>query len=147
MAEHHFRTAFVALFLIGAIALPTGSNAQDKEVAPAGERTELKRGDLDGVNGMEIIVATTEYKPGTFVRRHIHHGNEAFYVLEGAMIEPLGSPPRMVQTGAANIYPRDLPHAGFKVVGDKPLKLLTVHIVDKGKPLSVEPNESAHGSH
>lgn len=28
-------------------------------------------------------------------------------------------------------------HAGYKVVGDKPLKLLTVHIVDKGKPMTV----------
>jgi hypothetical protein len=25
----------------------------------------------------------------------------------------------------------------YKVVGDKPLKLLTVHIVDKGKPVTV----------
>jgi hypothetical protein len=32
---------------------------------------------------------------------------------------------------------RDIPHAGFKVGGDKPLKMLTVHIVDKGTPLSV----------
>jgi hypothetical protein len=32
---------------------------------------------------------------------------------------------------------REVPHAGWKVVGDKPLKLLTVHVVDKGKPLSV----------
>jgi hypothetical protein len=30
---------------------------------------------------------------------------------------------------------RDIPHAGFKVVGNTPIKLLTVHVVDKGKPL------------
>jgi hypothetical protein len=30
---------------------------------------------------------------------------------------------------------RDVAHGGFKVVGDKTIKLLTVHIVDKGKPL------------
>jgi hypothetical protein len=34
-----------------------------------------------------------------------------------------------------NISVRDVPHGGVKVVGDKPLRLLTVHIVDKGKPL------------
>ncbi len=28
-----------------------------------------------------------------------------------------------------------LQYGGFKVVGDTPLKLFTVHIVDKGKPL------------
>jgi hypothetical protein len=26
-------------------------------------------------------------------------------------------------------------HAGWKAVGDKPLKLYTVHVIDKGKPL------------
>jgi hypothetical protein len=30
---------------------------------------------------------------------------------------------------------RDVKHGGFKVVGDTSLKLFTVHIVDKGRPL------------
>lgn len=30
---------------------------------------------------------------------------------------------------------RDVKHGGFKVTGRKTIKLLTVHIVDKGKPL------------
>jgi hypothetical protein len=30
-----------------------------------------------------------------------------------------------------------VPHGGFKVSGNKPIKLLTVHIVDKGKPMMV----------
>jgi hypothetical protein len=29
---------------------------------------------------------------------------------------------------------RDVPHSGFKVGGDTSLKMLNVHIVDKGKP-------------
>jgi hypothetical protein len=41
----------------------------------------------------------------------------------------------MMQTGSAIMNLRDVPHAGFTVVGDQPLKLLSVHIVDKGKPL------------
>jgi hypothetical protein len=36
----------------------------------------------------------------------------------------------------AIIYPRDVPHAGAKVVGDRPLKMLNVFIVDKGKPVT-----------
>ena len=39
--------------------------------------------------------------------------------------------------GQAGVNVRDVPHAGYKVVGDKTLKLLTVHIVDKGKPMTV----------
>jgi hypothetical protein len=58
-------------------------------------------------------------------------------VLEGAtLLLPDGSE-RPFSTGAAVINVRDVPHAGFKVGGDKPLKMLTVHVVDKGKPLMV----------
>ena len=38
-------------------------------------------------------------------------------------------------TGTGSINLRDVPHAGFKVVGNSALKLVTVHIVDKGAPL------------
>ena len=99
-------------------------------------RTELKRADLTGTN-MEVIVAIVEVPPGNSLERHSHHGEEAVYVLEGAtLLLPDGSE-RPFPNGAAVINIRDIPHAGFKVGGDKPLKMLTVHIVDKGKPLMV----------
>lgn len=41
-----------------------------------------------------------------------------------------------VDPGVAKINVRDVPHGAFKVTGDKTLKLLTVHIVDKGKPMT-----------
>jgi hypothetical protein len=34
------------------------------------------------------------------------------------------------------IYARGVPHAGFTNVGDRPLKMLNVFVVDKGKPLT-----------
>lgn len=37
--------------------------------------------------------------------------------------------------GQAGVNVRDVPYAGYKVVGDK--MLLTVHIDDKGKPMTV----------
>ena len=40
---------------------------------------------------------------------------------------------------AAGIYRRDLPPGAFKVVGDKPLKFVTVHIVDMGALLYDKP--------
>ena len=51
-------------------------------------RTELKRADLTGTQ-MEVILSTAEYKPGDMIPRHIHHGEEAFYVLEGATVEAI----------------------------------------------------------
>ncbi len=105
------------------------------DLAPK-SRVELKRADLDapGAN-MEVVISTAEYQPGDFVARHIHHGDEAFYVIQGATVEMPDGKQIELKTGSGSINLRDVPHAGFKVVGTSALKLVTVHIVDKGKPL------------
>jgi quercetin dioxygenase-like cupin family protein len=84
---------------------------------------------------MEVITSTAEYKKGDEIPRHYHHGVETGYILQGTMIQIPGKEPTMLETGAPIMNLRDVPHAGYKVVGDTPLKLVTVHIVDKGKPL------------
>ena len=99
------------------------------------QRKEARRADLSGAPGMEVIISFSEYKPGDGIPVHFHHGIEAAYVIEGAMVQTEGKPAIALQTGAPVMALRDAPHAGFKVVGDKTLKLFTVHIVDKGKPL------------
>jgi len=99
------------------------------------QRKEWKRADLSGAPGMEVIVSVSEYKPGEGIPLHFHHGIEAAYVIEGGMVQAPGQPAIAVQTGAPGMNLRDVPHAGFTVVGDKTIKFFTVHIVDKGKPL------------
>ena len=99
------------------------------------KRTILRQADLIGASGMEVISSILEVQPGATVPRHFHHGIEAAYVIEGAMIQDPGEEPRMLPTGANAFNLRDAMHAGFKVVGDRALKLFTVHVVDKGKPL------------
>ena len=101
----------------------------------AGPRTELKRVDLSGAPGMEVVTSIGEYKPGDEVPVHFHHGVETGYVLQGAMVQMPGKEPNMIATGAPISNLRDVRHGGYKVIGDTNLKLLTVHIVDKGKPL------------
>jgi hypothetical protein len=85
----------------------------------------------------EMIMTVLEAPPGAVLPKHFHHGEEAFYVLKGAMTEVPGQAPSARVPGTGGINVREVPHAGYKVVGDKPLKLLTVHVVDKGKPLAV----------
>jgi quercetin dioxygenase-like cupin family protein len=97
-------------------------------------RQELKREDMAGTN-MEVIISVIEAQPGEILARHIHHGEEAFYVLQGATLETPDGKQIKLATGAAAINHRDVPHAGLKVVGDTPFKYLAVHIVDKGAPL------------
>ena len=82
-----------------------------------------------------MILSVAEYQPGDFVPRHIHRGEEAYYVVQGAPLETPDGKQIKLATVAGSINLRNVPHAGFKVVGDTPLKLVTVHIVDKGTPL------------
>jgi quercetin dioxygenase-like cupin family protein len=95
-------------------------------------RDELKRADLTGKD-MDVIVTVP---PGENLPKHIHPGEEVVYVLDGATLELPDGSQRPFPTGAATINTRNVPHAGFKVSGDKALKMLTVHIVDKGKPVT-----------
>ena len=119
---------FVGVLALAALPLL----AQAQEV----KRTEIQRHDLTGTQ-MEVIEAIVEAPPGAMLPRHYHNGEEAFYVIEGASVQTADGKTLELATGASGINVREVPHAGWKVVGDKTLKLLTVHIVDKGKPLSV----------
>lgn len=98
-------------------------------------RKELKRADLSGAPGMEMISSIVEYKKGEQAPRHLHHGVEEGYVLQGSMVQYPGQAPVMLETGTPILNLRDVPHGGFTVVGEQPLRIFTVHTVDKGKPL------------
>ena len=56
-------------------------------------------------------------------------------MIQGAIVETPDGKQMNFATGTGSINLRNVPHAGTKVVGDTPLKLVTVHIVDKGAPL------------
>jgi quercetin dioxygenase-like cupin family protein len=119
--------------LLFGLGVATGQLAQTSTDSP--QRVEQKRADLTGAPGMEVIASVAEYKPGDSLGLHTHHGVEAAYVLQGASVQPQGKEPIALPTGATLLNLRDVKHAGFKVVGDTSLRLFTVHIVDKGKPL------------
>ena len=120
----------LVLFSLGVV---TGLVAQPISDSP--QRIEQKRTDLGGASGMEVIASIGEYKPGDFIDLHIHHGVEAAYVVQGASVQVTGKEPMALPTGSTAMNLRDVKHGGFKVVGDTSLKLFTVHVVDKGKPL------------
>lgn len=123
-----------SVMFVAAVALGAGLAS----VAPAQDsaaRKELKRADVSGAPGMEIISSITELKPGDEFPRHLHHGVEAGYVVQGGMIQVPGQQPTMLATGSPIFNLRDAPHAGYKVVGQGNIILYTTHVVDKGKPL------------
>lgn len=119
--------------LLFALGLATGLTAQTLTDSP--QRKEQKRTDLTGAPNMEVIASIVEIKPGESSVLHVHHGVEAFHVLQGAAIQAPGQEPSALPTGLTSMNLRDIKHGAFKVIGDTSLKLLTVHIVDKDKPL------------
>ena len=134
MTQHKVwvRGAAAGLVLFG-LGVATGLVAQTPTDSP--QRVELKRTDLSGAPGMEVITSVAEYKPGDVVDTHFHHGVEAAYVVQGATVQVPGKDPMTLVTGGSVLNLRDVRHGGFKVVGDTSLKLYTVHVVDKGKAL------------
>jgi quercetin dioxygenase-like cupin family protein len=113
-----------------AMAIAVAASAQDLK-----QRKELKRVDLSGAQNMEVVSSVSTFKAGDEFPRHLHHGVEAGYVVQGAMVQLPGQQPTMMQTGAPILNLRDAVHGGFKVIGPGELILFTVHTVDKGKPL------------
>ena len=123
----------MAAFALFGLGVATGLVAQTLTDSP--QRVEQKRADLSGAPGMEVIASIGDYKPGESLDLHFHHGIEAAYVVQGASVQAPGRDPTKLPTGATVLNLRDVKHGGFKVVGDTSLKLFTVHVVDKGKPL------------
>jgi quercetin dioxygenase-like cupin family protein len=121
---------FVVAAAMFAASLPITGQAQDLP-----QRKELKRVDLSGAQNMEVVSSVSTFKAGDEFPRHLHHGVEAGYVVQGAMVQLPGQQPTMMQTGAPILNLRDAVHGGFKVIGPGNLILFTVHTVDKGKPL------------
>lgn len=125
-----------AAFLAFSVLLVSVATAQDGST-----RTILNRADLPGSGNMEVISSILEVQPGATVPRHFHNGIETGRVLDGGMIQMPGKEPQLLASGTPIWNLPGVFHGGFKVVGDKPLKLYTVHVVDKTKPLAdgVEP--------
>jgi quercetin dioxygenase-like cupin family protein len=141
MRKLRLALALLAGVLVGGLGAQTSRAAEEIQHPPGMHHTILKRVDLPGTN-MEIILGIVEVQPGTTIPRHFHYGEEVSYVLEGTMIQLPGKEPQMQATGTPVHNAREVVHGGAKVVGDKPLKILTTHTVDKGKPLYAEPKES-----
>jgi quercetin dioxygenase-like cupin family protein len=119
--------ACIALVLLA--ALPLG--AQEGIT-----RTELRRTDLTGSDTLEIVMTSLEAAPGAVMPRHVHHGDEVLYVLDGGTVQAPGEAPMRLEPGATLHFPRAVPHGGFTVIGDATIRVITVHVVDKGKPMT-----------
>lgn len=100
-------------------------------------RTELRRSALAGTENTEVIMSELELPPGASVPRHFHHGEEYLYVIRGGAVETPDKKVITFEPGQTLHFERDEVHGGFVATGSSVLKVVTVHIVDKHKPLYV----------
>ena len=98
-------------------------------------RTLVTRADVS-VPGREAVVARVEIAPGAYAGKHTHPGDEITYVLDGdAELLVQGQPPRIVKAGEAFVIPAGTVHDAHNA-SDKPIRLVGVYVVEKGKPLA-----------
>ena len=108
-------------------------NAQQEPI----KRTVLFKTDLAGIEGKEAVVVLAEIAPGMATGKHIHPGDELFYILEGSIIlEQEGKPPVTLKAGDTAHNPAKLPHDAKNVSTTAPIKAVVVYIVEKGQPLA-----------
>ena len=102
------------------------------------ERTALLRQDLS-VSGREVVQVRVDFAQGVAFPRHSHPGEEIAYVIEGSLEYQLeGKPPVTLEAGEVLFIPAGTIHAA-KNVGSGNAAELATYIVEKGKPLVVEP--------
>ena len=99
------------------------------------ERKLLKQSELAGKPDTIVIMAELIAHPGAVMPKHRHPGDEFLYVLKGGTTQSDDGKTQNLPSGASLHFPRGKVHGGFMVTGDSPIRVLTVHIVDKGKPL------------
>lgn len=123
----------IAAFSLGATAdhLVFGARQQ-----PAIKRTILQRQDDPASPKYEAVMGISEIPPGGTSGKHRHPGIELAYVLQGSLeLVHEGKPPVIVKAGEATMNTLGGVHTATNR-GTVPVKILTVYIVEKGKPLA-----------
>jgi quercetin dioxygenase-like cupin family protein len=102
------------------------------------KRTVLFRGDLEGVEGKEIVIFIAELAPGAVGSKHYHPGPEFFYVIEGTLAhEPEGVSPHMMKAGGFGSNPNKSVHIVRNPSTTERAKVIDFLIAEKGQPLVI----------
>lgn len=99
-------------------------------------RTVLQRVDDPAATTHEAVMAVVDLQTGANAGRHIHHGVEIGYVLDGTItLEHQGRQP--ITKKAGEYFQIDAATAhDAKNAGKTPAKILAIYVVEKGKPLA-----------
>ena len=105
--------------------------------APQITRTEILRKPLSGVDGKEVVVFLADVPPGGVASPHYHPGDEAIYMLRGALVfEPDKEKPFELKAGEITFNPAKHIHRATNQSATEPAKILNCMIAEKGQPLA-----------
>ena len=139
-------TLFAAAAIIGLAVKPTDAQrTQSGSPSTAQEgaikRTVLFRGDLEGVDGKEIVIFIADLAPGAVGSKHYHPGPEYFYVLEGALAHASeGGAEHIMKVGDLGSNANKGVHTIRNPDTTARAKAIDFLISEKGQPLAVPVN-------
>ena len=106
--------------------------------APQITRTEILRQPASGIEGKEVVVFIADVPPGGVASRHSHPGDEAIYMLQGALVfEPEGGQPFELKAGQITFNPSKHIHQAKNASASEPAKVLNFMLAEKGQPLAI----------
>ncbi len=124
--------------LAGVAAGALGAAYVGAQGTPQVTRTELLRKPVSGMEGKEVVVFVADLPPGAVAGRHFHPGDEAIYMLQGALVfEPDGSPPFELKASQIAFNPAKHIHKARNASSSEPAKVLNCMLAEKGQPLAV----------
>jgi quercetin dioxygenase-like cupin family protein len=131
-------TLLAAGLLGGAIGAGGTTYVVAQGAAPQISRTELLRKPMSGMEGKEIVVFIGDLGPGAVANRHYHPGDEAIYMLEGALrFTPDHEQPFELKAGEITFNPAKHVHQAKNESSSVSAKVLNCMIAEKGQPLAI----------
>jgi quercetin dioxygenase-like cupin family protein len=106
--------------------------------APQITRTEILRKPMSGLDNKEVVVFVADVPPGGVAGTHYHPGDEAIYMLQGALrFEPDQEAPFELKAGQVTFNPAKHVHKATNMSATEPAKVLNCMIAEKDQPLAV----------
>jgi quercetin dioxygenase-like cupin family protein len=128
----------LAVGLAGVVVGALGATYVGAQGTPQVTRTELLRKPATGVEGKEVVVFVADLPPGAVAGRHFHPGDEAIYMLQGALVfEPEGGQPFELKAGQITFNPAKQIHKARNASSSEPAKVLNCMLAEKGQPLAI----------
>jgi quercetin dioxygenase-like cupin family protein len=136
--------ALLAAATIGSLSITAADAQSNQPGSPSTaldepiKRTVLFRGNLEGVEGKEIVIFIAELAPGAVGSKHYHPGPEFFYVFEGTLAhEPAGDAAHMMKAGDFGSNPNKGVHIIRNPSTTERARAIDFLVAEKGQPLVI----------